>query len=169
MPPAQQLQALQRELDSARREYKNNNSQAKTEHQRKRIGERYREQANAIAAHGLELARQHPSDPAAFDTLIWIVDKVRFRAGTALAALARDHIKSERLIDACRTANGAPNEDFVAVETLLREAMAKSPHPTVRGFACFYLAEHLKERSENVHSASSKPRMPSDTPEITWG
>ena len=38
LPPAQQLQALQRELDSARREYKNNNSQAKTEQERKRIG-----------------------------------------------------------------------------------------------------------------------------------
>ena len=158
LPPAQQLQVLQRELVSARRDYENNKSQAKTEQERKRIGELYRQRANAIAAHGLELARQHPSDTAAFDTLIWIVDKVRFRAGTALAALARDHINSERLIDACRTANRAPNEDFEAVETLLREAMAKSPHPTVRGFACFYLAEHLKERSENVRQCEQQAK-----------
>ena len=156
-PPAPQLQALQRELDAARRDYRNDTREAKTQDEAKRIGDSYRERANSIAGHGLELARKNPGDPTSFDTLIWIIDQVRYGAGNALRAIASDHIKSERLVDACRKANRTPSEDFVAVETLLREAMAKSPHRRVRGFACFYLAEQLKERSEVVRNLEQKP------------
>ncbi len=157
VPPAQQLLVLQGDLGAARRDYENDTGQAKTEKERKRIGERYQERANAIAARGLELARQHPSDPAAFDILIWIIEKVRFGAGSAVRAIASDHIKSERLVEACRTANRAPDEDFEAVETLLREAMAKSTHSRVRGFASYYLAEQLKRRAVVVRRLEQKP------------
>lgn len=157
--PTEQLQALQKDLDSASREYESARDEAESdEDQKKRSGDRYRERANTIADRALELAREHPDDPAAFDALIWTIEEVRLGAERALKAIARDYIMSERLVDACRMTAMAPRDAFEGAETLLRDALAKSPHREVRGFACLYLAEHLKERANDVRHLEQNPK-----------
>jgi len=151
--PAAQLQSLQKELESARRDY----LAVASDTDRKRRSEEYVAQAKSIAERALQLARNNPTDPAAFDALLWVIDSVRYGGGDALRALARDHLMSERLIDACRIAPLTLMEDFEATESLLTEAMTKSPHRNIRGFACFYLAEHHKKRLEIVERLEHSP------------
>jgi len=156
-PAAAQLRGLQQEMVSNLRDYRAARDRAKTNGEQKKIAAEYRERANAVADRALELARRYPDDPASFDALIFVVDEVRYGAGRALWALAHDYIESERLVESCRRASQAPIKDSIAAEELLRAALERSPHRKVRGFACFYLAENLKERAETMRKFMVQP------------
>jgi peroxiredoxin len=155
--PAEAWQALQQEFDSAFRAYNAASRDAKTDEDRRRLGARYQEQARAIADRAIALAERVPDDPVTIEVLLWVIDEVRYGAAKAFAVLARDALPSERLADACRATATAPREAFVEAENLLREARARSPHQSVRGIACYYLARELKKRAAILRRFEDEP------------
>lgn len=155
--PAEALRALKDEFESALRAYKTVIKEAETDEDRRRAGVRYQERALAIADRAVELAQRIPDDRVAIDALLWVIDDVRHAAAKAFNALAREAIQSERLADACRSTTTAPRGAFAEAEALLREALAKSPRRSVRGIACFHLAQELKKRAGILRSFEEDP------------
>ena len=106
-----------------------------------------------FAPRFFELADGHPDDPAAFDALVWVVNKCVFgpQAEKALARIARDYGRSERIKAFCGQCSRY-GESFPAYEKMLRAVLETNPHPDVQGAACLALADHLmtaKERAES--------------------
>ncbi|WP_159452333.1 TlpA family protein disulfide reductase [Singulisphaera sp. GP187] len=99
-----------------------------------------------FAPRFLELAEAHPDDPAALDTLIWVVANAPTGTATnrAVEILTRDHIQSDRLATAFaqRLFRGGP-----AVMTLYRRTIEKSPHRAARALATLRLADLLSDIS----------------------
>ena len=155
--PAEQLQGLRQELISARAESKDARAGTRTDGELAAVNAAYVACANSIADRALDLAQTHPADPAAFDALIFVVEKVRYGAGRAMQALARDFIASPRLIEACRAADDLPFSDFEAAELLLRAIAERGPDQRAQGFAHYYLAKHLKQRAEMVRDFAAFP------------
>ena len=113
-------------------------------------------QPREIAGKFLELARKHPKDPVAVDALVWIVSNVRrgSELSRALPMLTKDHIKSEKLAPICRKLVRRPS---LATERLLRGALKRSPHKSVRAQACFHLAAYLKRQVSLMKSLKEQP------------
>ncbi len=118
----------------------------------------YEEGAKApeLAALFLELAEQHPSDPVAIDSLVWVLTKLRLRpeATRALGLLERDHLNDEQFGAACRHVARTPT---VAAEKLLRTALEKSRNEKVRGQACRQLAYLLDQQASVVDQLKKEP------------
>ena len=99
----------------------------------------------------LELATRHPRTNAAEQALVWLAAEVSFdpRARTVWEFLARDYARSDRLkllfnrrLELCWASQ--------AVEDLLRNALAQNPYREIQGLACFWLAEVLSYRAQNL-------------------
>ena len=102
-------------------------------------------EAREFAGRFVEFAKQHPKDPVAADSLVWVVVNVsRGRElQEALVLLAKSYQKSDRLASACRKLSFRPS---IAAEKLLRVLREKSPHQAVRAPATFYLAVYLQRQ-----------------------
>jgi peroxiredoxin len=148
--PVRELRALQSDYDAACRDYRQASGRAMSVEDQKALSAQFRQIGHAFASRAFRLARANNRDLVAIDALVWVAQEIRPEAGTALEILVRDHLASEKLLDACRVAATAPLCEFEAAETLLRRAMEESPHRKVRGIACLLLAERLKERAEIV-------------------
>ena len=112
--------------------------------------------APELAARFLELAEQHASDPVAVDALVWVLTKLRIRpeATRAIELLERDHLHHENFAAACRHVARTP---ALAAEKLLRTALEKSRHETVRGQACRQLAVLLDQQASVVDQLKKEP------------
>jgi RNA polymerase sigma factor (sigma-70 family) len=131
-------------------------ARAKTEAERQKVMETY-PRGEAQAPKMLALARRHPGDPAALDALLWLVEFTRGapQAETAFELLAKDHLDSKRLADACALAEFSRFP--AAAERLLRTALDRSPHRHVRGQACLGLALLRKEQAARMRMLQRKP------------
>lgn len=114
--------------------------------------------ARQFAEQFFELADEHPKDPVAVDSLLWIVKNLKTRpeAQRALELLAEKHLDSEKLGPACRQIARTPT---VAAEQLLRACLDKSPHRSVQAEACFYLAQLLEQQAEVVTQLKQQPEL----------
>jgi hypothetical protein len=112
--------------------------------------------APELAGGFLELAEQHPSDPVAIDSLIWVLTKLRLRpeATRSLELMERDHLNNEQFGAACRHVARTPS---VAAEKLLRTATEKSRSEKVRGQACRQLAFLLDQQASVVDQLKKEP------------
>ena len=107
------------------------------------------------------LAANHPGSPAAVAAWTWIIQYDR--AGSepkarALETLRRDAITSDRLGEACAWAANTAGKESLEAERFLRAALDQSPHPPVRGRACFGLAELLESRADEFRDVAKLPR-----------
>jgi peroxiredoxin len=108
---------------------------------------------NEFAIRFLRLAEEHPDDPAALDSLIWVASNCLFdpNAEKALTAIAHKHCRSERIKDFCGQCS-VYGEPFPPYEEMLRAVLANNPHREVQGAACLALADYLKMAKERTES-----------------
>ena len=114
--------------------------------------------ARQFAEQFFQLADEHPQDPVAVDSLLWVVTNLKTRpeAKRALELLAKGHLDSEQLGPGCRQISRTPT---VAAEKLLRACMKSSPHRSVRAEACYYLAQLLEQQAEVVDQLKKQPEL----------
>src|SRR5262245_11090045 len=118
----------------------------------------------------LELAESNPKDPVARDALVqaingemWLVNNsthpgfgIDSTEVRALAILLRDHVKSDRLGEACRRLRyGFRGES----EAFLRAVLEENPHREVRALACLRLAQCLSGRLQRLDLIRERPEM----------
>jgi hypothetical protein len=144
-PPAAALAALKQEFlrvsDTLDKAY----SDAKTDSERKKLLEKFRNNVQSIVSRAVELAREHPKDPVSLEALTWVITGgLGWGPGTEAAfdLIARDHLQSDKLEMVCAVAG--IDWDQKAAERFLRTMIEKSPHRTIRGIACLSLARNLK-------------------------
>lgn len=133
---------------------------AKTEAEEKAAKDEFQTLRATLVDRAMGLALAHPRSPEAIDALTWVIrngranSEPRFRA---IETLRRDHITSDRLGEACRSAPNGWTKESLEAERLLREAIAQNPHPEVRGRANFGLAELLESRADVVRDIDDLP------------
>ena len=114
--------------------------------------------ARQFAEQFFQLADEHPLDPVAIDSLLWIVTNLKTRpeAIRALELLAKRHLDSEQLGPGVRQISRTPT---VAAEQVLRACMERSPHRSVQAEACYYLAQLLEQQAEVVSQLKKQPEL----------
>jgi hypothetical protein len=162
LTPAQQFQALTKEFNAAAYGL----HQAKTDDDRAKVAEL----GAAVSPRCLELAEKYPTDPIALPALtqvvmqeVWLQNNTTHPArrnndleAKALAHILRDHLKSDKLGEACWRASGGFSKDG---ENFLRTVLEKSPHKEVQGTACLRLAMFLNGRLQRLEILQSRPEM----------
>jgi hypothetical protein len=149
--PAEQYQALVKEYVDAQQAFFKEYRAAKTQAERQKLIEEMQPKPEKYAAKFLEIAEKNPKDPAAVDSLSWIVTAVNAAPNAkdnprakAVAILLRDHITSDRLGQVCQSlAFGIPDKDG---EALLRGVMEKNPSVDVQSEACLALAQIIGQK-----------------------
>src|SRR5262249_14292356 len=136
--PAEQYQALRKELDKAPGKFPENDAERLVY-----VGNGYKHHF-AVARKFLALAEKYPDDPIAFDALtqaVWQVNNTPWPVEMvgedvarprAFELLQRDHLRSEKLGPLCQRISYGFCKEY---ETFLRAVAAKSPHQTVRATA----------------------------------
>jgi hypothetical protein len=118
----------------------------------------------------LELAEKHPKDPAALDALVQVVSQELWLQentshpgrgkdsleARAIAILLRDHVKSDRLSEACRRMSYGFSKEC---ETFLRTVLERNPHKDVQALACLRLAQFLNGRLQRLGLLMERPDM----------
>lgn len=122
----------------------------------------------------IELARQHPKDPAAFDALLWVIKNTRRdrdRTGApydrAWDMLTRDYARHPRIGEFCRALT---HEDtHLPSAAFVRQVYEKHPEPAARAQAGLTLAAIL--RRQGAFSGRFKKLKPEELPQWVegWG
>jgi len=161
--PEEQYQALVKEWQDASNAF---SLRAKTDEERGKALAR----VDRLPLQILELVEKYPQDPISLDALvlvvtqeIWLENNILHpgfgkdsREARAIAILLRDHIRSDRLGDACKRVHYGFRQEC---ETFLRTVLAMSPHKEVRALACLRLAQFLKNRRLRLDLLKDQPDM----------
>lgn len=160
--PAEQYKAILKEFGEAAHA----NWQAKTDEERKRAAAR----VEPLPLKLLELAEKHPNEPWTLDALTHVITQEYWldnysthpgwgkdsRQARALAIILRDHVRSEKLAEACKRAQYGFRQEC---ETFLRTVLEKSPHRQSRGPACLGLALFLEGRLNRLDLLAGQPEL----------
>ena len=152
--PAEQYQALYKDYRDAADAY-----YLKTENEEE--GAEYLASLEKLLPQFLELAEKNPDDPIALEALVQVVSQeMWFEINTshpgfgknspatrAIAILLRDHVRSDKLSEACRRIHYGFRKDC---ETFLRAVLEKNPNKDIRAQACLRLAQFLNARLERL-------------------
>ncbi|MGO9469461.1 MAG: sigma-70 family RNA polymerase sigma factor [Isosphaeraceae bacterium] len=147
-------QALLEEYKTAFQAYDQARRNAKTAEDRTRADREKYPQPRSYIGRFLAIAEAAPTDPAAADALIWIVQR------------GFDGPEYDRAIDLLvsqagtgRVGRQAPMVYSVSpsMERLFRAVVEKDPNRYTRGLACLWLGQYLKNQSERVHSLREDP------------
>ncbi|MBI3408160.1 MAG: TlpA family protein disulfide reductase [Planctomycetes bacterium] len=148
LTPAEEYRALVKALQDGQKAYGVAYKAAKTEEEKKRASDEFSTKASPHHYVGkfVELIRNHPRDNAALDAFRWIVSYLPAmpEAAQAVEVLIKNRIEDERLADVCKFLGRGTCDSG---DTLLRAAIAKSPHRAVQGFARYSLARSLKHQT----------------------
>jgi hypothetical protein len=161
--PAEQYEALAKEFDEAANAF-----YLKATKDEDRIEPTAR--IVKLSPRCLELAEKNPKDPVALDALVQVVAQELWLMGNttypgrgqdnleakAIAILLRDHVRSERLGEACRRASYGFSKDC---ETFLRTVLERNPHRDVQALACLRLAQFLNRRLQQIDVLKERPDM----------
>jgi hypothetical protein len=147
--PAEQYRALAKEAQDAQQEFMKAYRAAKTQEARNKMFQEKYPQPAKYAGRMVALADKNPTDPAAVDALVWVMSNAPFSKEVDKAAqvLFEDHADSKQLAQVCQV---LPNTGVKKKDTYLRQALEKSPHHDVQGFACFNLAMSLKNAADGA-------------------
>lgn len=160
--PEEQYKALVKEFSQAANQSFNAETDAERAQQIAR--------ALPLAPRLLELAEKHPNEAFVIDALVQVLNQeLWLQANTrhpgrgndrtearALELLLRDHIRSDKLGEACRRARYGFGKQC---ETFLRTVMEKSPHRDVQALACLRLAQFLDDRLKRLDLVKEQPDM----------
>jgi len=118
----------------------------------------------------LELAEKNPKDPIALDALVQVVTQEMWLVNNtahpgrgkdslerrAMAILLRDHVRSDKLGEACRRMSYGFSKEC---ETFLRTVLERNPHKEVQALACLRLAQFLNARSLRLDLVKERPEL----------
>lgn len=158
--PAEQYRSLLREQERLPGEL----AKAETAERREQLRERQR----SLPLRFLDLAERHPNDPVAVEARARVVALAHgsvFPAvgedapgDKALALLARDHVKSDKLGRACQhVAFGF----HASREAFLRAVAERNPHREVQGPTCLSLVQLLSDRTDRLDALKDQ-----ETPDL---
>jgi AhpC/TSA family len=160
--PAEQYRAVLKEFgDAAQANWK-----AATDEERRRAAAR----VEPLPLRLLELAEKHPTEPWTLDALTQVITQEYWldnysahpgwgkesRQARAIAILLRDHVRSDKLGEACKRAQYGFRREC---ETFLRAVLDKSPHKEVRAQACLRLALFLNGRLNRLDLVAGQPDL----------
>jgi hypothetical protein len=162
LTPSQQFEALRKDFNAAAYAL----HQAKTDEDRAKAAE----QGVTVAPRVLEMAEKHPNDPIALPALVqvvmqevWLQNSTTYAGrpnnnleAKALAQILRDHLKSDKLGEACWRCCYGFGKD---TESFLRTILEKSPHKEIQGTACLRLAMYLNQRMQKLEIMQGRPEM----------
>jgi len=160
--PRQQYDALLKDYHDLSAQGNQAYEQAKTQQDREAARQRWAKELGSLAHRAVELAGASPSDPVAIEALAWTLrlQEVPATRQKALDLLARDHVTSDRVTEACRVASGIfSRPDSIQAEQFLRLVVAENPNPRVRGNACFDFASFLVDRAKHLRWLSQHPAV----------
>jgi AhpC/TSA family len=158
--PADQYRALLKEFGEAAQA----NWKAGTDEERRRAAAR----VEPLPLRLLELAESHPDEPWTLDALTHVITQEYWldnyslhpgwgkdsRQARAIVILLRDHVRSEKLGEACKRVQYGFRKEC---ETFLRTVLEKSPHREVRAQACLRLALFLNGRLNRLDLLTEQP------------
>ena len=149
-------QALLEEYKTAFRAFDQARGSAKTAEDRQRVFQEKYPQPRLYIARFLAIAESAPTEAAAADALIWVVQR------------GFDGPEYDRAIDLLvrqvgtgRVGRNAPMVYSVSpsMERLFRAVVEKDPNDYTRGLCCLWLGQYLKHHSERVRSLRDDPEL----------
>jgi AhpC/TSA family len=160
--PAEQYSALLKEFGEAAQA----NWKAVTDEERRRAAAR----VEPLPLRLLELAENHPNEPWTLDALTHVITQEYWldnysahpgwgkesRQARAIAILMRDHVRSDKLSEACKRAQYGFRQEC---ETFLRAVLDKNPHKEVRAQTCLRLALFLNGRLNRLDLLAGQPDL----------
>jgi hypothetical protein len=163
LTPAEEFQAIIKAQQQAQEEFRKAYDAAKTDEERQRVmkelGTKSSVNSHYFADKFLALIRTYPKDPATLDAFRRMLAGMGYNPQTSEAAklVISNWIKDERLADVCKTLVYYSSD---AGDSLLRTAIAKSPHRTVQGYARLSLGLSLKARADRMANLRPADREP---------
>lgn len=160
--PAEQYQAFLKEFTAAARTLWTADDDAE---KKKAAANVYR-----LTPRVLELVEKNPNDPIALDVLVQVITQELWLENNtthpgygknspearAIAILLRDHVRSEKIGEACRRVHYGFRKEC---ETFLRTLLEKNPHREVQALACLRLAQFLNGRLRQLDLLRGHPEM----------
>jgi peroxiredoxin len=147
--------ALDLECTKASQAFLEELQKAKTDDERSKIRKEKSWQRRYIGRF-LEIAESAPNDPAAADSLIFVVkfgfDGPEF--SRAIDRLVQNHVERRTVGDAASTLQHSVSP---SAEKLLRAVIEKNPDPTFKGWTCLALGRYFKQWSERVSRIRDDP------------
>jgi len=146
--PQAQYRALVDDYEDARKKFSDAYNKA-SEQERKKL--EY-PAAEKFSENFMTLAREHPTDPAGLDALVWVATNCRNQKEQepALDLLLRNHLKSPKLADVPMS---LIYSESAKVEEFLRALLKESPDHAVKGKAAYSLGYYLNRNDRNPKEA----------------
>lgn len=137
-PPAEQLKVILKDYQDRIDAFWKAHGELKNAKERDEFYKKNYPRPSVVFPRLLALAEKHGRDAAAADALLWIVEHStqaedeHGARGKALGFMRRDHLGNEKVVAAFDRAD----------DEFLLHALEQSPNRTVRGHACYALAEN---------------------------
>jgi peroxiredoxin len=152
---------LEKEYNEALADYQKALAQAKTTQEKQQVVRDRHPPVGEFAARFLDLARKYPDTQAAVDALFWISTHPVAPTGPdaglrteALRALARDHVKSDKVGLLCTLLVFSVDP---ATEEFLRGVHERARRKAVQARASASLAVNLKHRARLIPALKANP------------
>jgi hypothetical protein len=152
--PAEQIRTLIRQYDEAAADFTKRYKSAVTEAEQEKLFKLYFPVPDDYAVLLVQIAEEHPKDPAALDALLWagrharrLRNKPESPFARAYKVLVRDYLDSPKIGPFC-IALRYESEDL-ATPDILRHVWTKNPDKGARAQAGFALAKVLLRRAYN--------------------
>ena len=142
LAPADRYAAAQAKFDSEMKKFMTAFRALSEEERKPFIDENY-PKPEKYADEFMKLAEEYPDSEVAFDSLYWVVSKVRSGevADRAYEKMFADYIENESFKNVCM--NLSYSQPSPLVESRLNMLIEKSPHDSVKASATFALASYL--------------------------
>lgn len=144
------FEALKKEFEEAQKEFRKAVNDAKTDEDRQKVIKE-KNPGPRFGDKFLSFAEKNPKDPAAYDALVQALHLSARKPGKgspwakALAALERDHVKSDKMGPLVGQIAGMPDEETFQ---FLKAVAEKNPSRKVQGYANKALAANRKGVAE---------------------
>lgn len=162
--PSGQLESIREAQEGASRRYHEARDAAESEEQTRLAIDEFLAEVVENSDRALELARRHPEDPAALNALIFVIRTARAgpsdRSERAIALLARDHVRDERMGEVCQQIFYFFH--LPAAEGLIRTVLDENPDHAAKGLACHALASFLGYQARMLRFLRENPERIAD-------
>jgi hypothetical protein len=136
---------------------------AKSDREHEQIFEPKRKEIQECVQRALQLATEHPDDPAAFDARVWIVTGgLGYFPETwkAMAQIQERDLRNPKLGAVCLHAR-VYRLSYAGTEQFLRAVLEQNPDRTVQGLATYALAAVLQEYARILKDPKKAKRLES--------
>lgn len=157
-PPEQQIDALVKESEQARRDYLKVFAAAKTDEGRDKATSEYQARIGRIADGLLTLAGANPKGSVAVDALskVFALDGSASEKKRAVDLLLRDHLRNDKIAPICESVARRYDRDS---EEFLRTLLAENPNRRVQAEASFALARVRGSRLQVAREVQQDPKQ----------